>query len=276
MAVQVKQDGITRLVVLPLYPQFSISTSASSLRLFEEAITNDPDLQGLNHIVIASWYWREGYLQAMADLIEQELKQFPDPSDVEVGLAAALPLAQMLYSKVKRALAVMFTMCPASQHTYRQGTSSTTFCLCLYYHESTDHLQHPCPRTKHSPSQILLLNFLTVCNFPFGMKQIFFSAHGVPVSYVLQDGDPYKEEMEQCIGMIMQRLRLRGINNRHTLAYQSRVGPVGRPCMIVMVHVICCHALHWHSSAQLAWNPSCRLPASPMLPEHSVFMLWTI
>ena len=83
--VQVKQDGITRLVVLPLYPQFSISTSASSLRLFEDAITKDPGLQGLSHIVIASWYWREGYLQAMADLIVQELEHFPDPSKAEVG-----------------------------------------------------------------------------------------------------------------------------------------------------------------------------------------------
>lgn len=33
--VQIKKDGITRLVVLPLYPQFSISTSGSSLRLLE-------------------------------------------------------------------------------------------------------------------------------------------------------------------------------------------------------------------------------------------------
>ena len=33
--VQIKEDGITRLVVLPLYPQFSISTSGSSLRLLE-------------------------------------------------------------------------------------------------------------------------------------------------------------------------------------------------------------------------------------------------
>lgn len=33
--VQIKRDRVTRLVVLPLYPQFSISTSGSSLRLLE-------------------------------------------------------------------------------------------------------------------------------------------------------------------------------------------------------------------------------------------------
>jgi len=33
---KIKEDNVTRLVVLPLYPQFSISTSGSSLRLLEE------------------------------------------------------------------------------------------------------------------------------------------------------------------------------------------------------------------------------------------------
>jgi len=33
--VQLKRDNIRRLVVLPLYPQFSITTSGSSLRLLE-------------------------------------------------------------------------------------------------------------------------------------------------------------------------------------------------------------------------------------------------
>ena len=55
---------------------------------------------------------------------------------------------------------------------------------------------------------------------------IFFSAHGVPLSYVTDAGDPYKEEMEQCVALIMAELRSRGVYNPHTLAYQSRVGPV--------------------------------------------------
>jgi ferrochelatase len=55
---------------------------------------------------------------------------------------------------------------------------------------------------------------------------IFFSAHGVPMSYVTDAGDPYKEEMEQCVALIMAELRSRGVYNPHTLAYQSRVGPV--------------------------------------------------
>ena len=56
--------------------------------------------------------------------------------------------------------------------------------------------------------------------------EIFFSAHGVPKSYVEEFGDPYKEEIEQCVNLIMERLRQRDVENHHTLAYQSRVGPV--------------------------------------------------
>ena len=51
---------------------------------------------------------------------------------------------------------------------------------------------------------------------------IFFSAHGVPVSYVEEAGDPYKNQMEDCIFLIMRELKARGINNDHKLAYQVR------------------------------------------------------
>ena len=54
--LQVKADGVTHLVVLPLYPQFSISTSGSSLRLLEAMLDSDPALMGLKHSVIASWF----------------------------------------------------------------------------------------------------------------------------------------------------------------------------------------------------------------------------
>lgn len=66
----------------------------------------------------------------------------------------------------------------------------------------------------------------TLCALLQDEVEIFFSAHGVPVSYVEEAGDPYKEEMEQCISLIMRELQRRSISNHHTLAYQSRVGPV--------------------------------------------------
>ena len=67
--------------------------------------------------------------------------------------------------------------------------------------------------------------------------KIFFSAHGVPTSYVEEFGDPYKEEMEQCVGMVMDRLKQRNRQNPHILAYQSRVGPVS--CLLGSLRKIC-------------------------------------
>ncbi|KAK4277356.1 hypothetical protein QN277_015368 [Acacia crassicarpa] len=135
---QIKRDGITKLVVLPLYPQFSISTTGSSIRVLQHAFREDKYLSGLPVSIINSWYQRKGYIKSMADLIEEELQTFTEPNEV----------------------------------------------------------------------------------------MVFFSAHGVPVSYVEEAGDPYRDQMEECIFLIMQELKTRGINNEHTLAYQSRVGPV--------------------------------------------------
>ncbi|CAN1299958.1 Ferrochelatase-2, chloroplastic [Linum perenne] len=103
-----KKDRITKLVVLPLYPQFSISTTGSSLRVLQSIF--------------------RCYVKSMADLIEEELQTFSKPDEV-------------------------------------------------------------------------------------------------PVSYV-EAGDPYRDQMEDCIYLIMQELKARGVYNDHTLAYQSRVGPV--------------------------------------------------
>jgi protoheme ferro-lyase len=49
---------------------------------------------------------------------------------------------------------------------------------------------------------------------------IFFSAHGVPLAYVEEVGDPYKAEMEECVDLIMEELETRNISNAFTLAYQ--------------------------------------------------------
>eukprot|EP00252_Welwitschia_mirabilis_P020290 TRINITY_DN493_c0_g1_i2.p1 TRINITY_DN493_c0_g1~~TRINITY_DN493_c0_g1_i2.p1 ORF type:complete len:517 (-),score=98.54 TRINITY_DN493_c0_g1_i2:223-1773(-) len=135
---EIKKDRITKLVVIPLYPQFSISTSGSSLRLLERIFREDEYLVKMQHTVVPSWYQRQGYIKAMVNLIEKELKKFRKPE----------------------------------------------------------------------------------------MVVIFFSAHGVPLAYVEEAGDPYKAEMEECVDLIMKELNSHGIYNKHTLAYQSRVGPV--------------------------------------------------
>jgi protoporphyrin/coproporphyrin ferrochelatase len=132
---QIKKDQIKKLVILPLYPQFSISTSGSSFRVLEEMWQSDPALKDVEYTLIPSWYNHPLYLQAMANLIAQELDKHPESEKVH----------------------------------------------------------------------------------------IFFSAHGVPQSYVDEAGDPYQKEIEECTELIMKTLNR---SNDYTLAYQSRVGPV--------------------------------------------------
>ncbi|MDJ0519590.1 MAG: ferrochelatase [Trichodesmium sp. MO_231.B1] len=132
---RIKRDQVEKLVILPLYPQYSISTSGSSFRLLDKLWQKDPEIQKTEYTVVPSWYQRPGYIQAMAELIAQELDH-----------------------------------CPNSEQVH-----------------------------------------------------IFFSAHGVPVSYVEEAGDPYQAEIEDCVNRIIKFLNR---PNSHTLAYQSRVGPV--------------------------------------------------
>ena len=132
---QIKKDKIEELVILPLYPQFSISTTGSSFRLLDRIWQLDPELQKIKYTVVPSWYDNSGYLQSMANLIAAKLDRVNNPSEA----------------------------------------------------------------------------------------YIFFSAHGVPVSYIEEAGDPYQKEIETCAALIMQKLNR---PNPYKLAYQSRVGPV--------------------------------------------------
>jgi len=90
---QIRQDGINALVILPLYPQFSISTSGSSLRVLQEQFADLwADESKMSHTVISSWYDRPGYVKAMADLINNELESFTEEElaegkDSEGGIA---------------------------------------------------------------------------------------------------------------------------------------------------------------------------------------------
>jgi protoporphyrin/coproporphyrin ferrochelatase len=132
---EIRADGINELVILPLYPQFSISTSGSSFRLIDQIWKADPSLKPEKYTVVPSWFQTPGYLQAMADLIAIEIDKCPNPQNA----------------------------------------------------------------------------------------QIFFSAHGVPTTYVTEGGDPYQEEIEQCAAAIIKTLNR---TNDYTLAYQSKVGPI--------------------------------------------------
>tara|TARA_Y100000589_G_scaffold330061_1_gene378556 strand:+ start:960 stop:2135 length:1176 start_codon:yes stop_codon:yes gene_type:complete len=133
-----KADGIQQVVVLPLYPHFSISTSGSSFRELKKLRDCDSEFKKIPIRCIRSWFTQAGYIQSMVELISE---------------------------------------------------------------------------------QILL------CNSPTN-AHVFFTAHGVPKSYVEEAGDPYKKQIEDCALLIVQELqKYLNFTNPYTLSYQSRVGP---------------------------------------------------
>ncbi|AAP99570.1 MULTISPECIES: ferrochelatase [Prochlorococcus] len=134
----IKADNINEVVVLPLYPHFSISTSGSSFRELRRLREVDKEFQKLSIRCIRSWFDNTGYIASMAELIEQEISSCESP------------------------------------------------------------------------------NAAHIC----------FTAHGVPKSYVEEAGDPYKDEIQDCALLIIDKVeKSLGFSNSYTLSYQSRVGP---------------------------------------------------
>lgn len=76
---QIEKDEVNTLVIIPLYPQFSISTSGSSLKLLQEIFAKEPQKWGpdrIAHTVVPAWYHRPGYLDVVAKLIIDDIADF--------------------------------------------------------------------------------------------------------------------------------------------------------------------------------------------------------
>lgn len=80
------------MVIIPLYPQYSISTTGSSIRLLKQILAEDSkawDPRKVDHTVIPDWYSHPGYLACQASLINRELEEFKqNPKDVKVMFSA--------------------------------------------------------------------------------------------------------------------------------------------------------------------------------------------
>jgi ferrochelatase len=69
-----KADQVEEVVVLPLYPHFSISTSGSSFHELQRLRQSDPGFAKLPIRCIRSYYNDAGYLGAMTELIGKEIQ----------------------------------------------------------------------------------------------------------------------------------------------------------------------------------------------------------
>lgn len=86
---QIERDGITHLIVLPLYPQFSISSTGSSLNRMNKVI-KDKGLESMRASVICSWQDDTDYINSLAGMVKEELAKFQnqDPSATTIIFSA--------------------------------------------------------------------------------------------------------------------------------------------------------------------------------------------
>jgi protoporphyrin/coproporphyrin ferrochelatase len=73
----IKRSRLSHLVVLPLYPQFSVSTTGSSLNRLR-ALLGPDDCQSMPISIINNYHDDPAYVGALAETVTQELGLFPD------------------------------------------------------------------------------------------------------------------------------------------------------------------------------------------------------
>ncbi len=83
---QIVRDGVDELVLLPLYPQFSVSTTGSSFKDFEALAEKRGGLRHIRRLNISQWHTHETYINALAGQIAEEIEKFPDPNPQHVHL----------------------------------------------------------------------------------------------------------------------------------------------------------------------------------------------
>ncbi len=83
---RIRRDGIRRLLLLPLFPQYSETTTGSCFRRFR-ALAERRSLSAEMHIsCVNEWFEEPLYLEAMAELIRAGLERFPADARDEVHL----------------------------------------------------------------------------------------------------------------------------------------------------------------------------------------------
>lgn len=75
-AAQMAADGVTKVVLLPLYPQYSKTTTGSSL-IFWKALEDSGEIRTLPTSIVYEYATHPLYVQAISERIDEALQRFP-------------------------------------------------------------------------------------------------------------------------------------------------------------------------------------------------------
>ncbi len=85
-AERILQNRINRLVLLPLFPQYSVTTTGSCLKRFQDLDHKLGLSSKMNIRTVKAWYDEPLYIESMTDLIRESMQLFSRPEDEKISL----------------------------------------------------------------------------------------------------------------------------------------------------------------------------------------------
>jgi len=85
---RIAQSGIDRLVILPLFPQYSFTTTRAGFEVLKQLLGRSPRLKTTNTKWVSTWAEHPAYVEAFALAIERELAKFRDAGKVHLLFSA--------------------------------------------------------------------------------------------------------------------------------------------------------------------------------------------
>ena len=88
-AVQrVEQSSVDRLVIMPLFPQYSFTTTRAGTEALRKLLGKSARLKALNTTWISTWAEHPTYIESFCSSIERELAKFSEPDKVQLLFSA--------------------------------------------------------------------------------------------------------------------------------------------------------------------------------------------
>jgi ferrochelatase len=85
---EVARSGIERLVVLPLFPQYSVTTTGGGFGILQKIIERNPEFRTLDTRWVRNWHDDPEYIAAFTKSVASELAKFPEPDRVHLLFSA--------------------------------------------------------------------------------------------------------------------------------------------------------------------------------------------
>ena len=82
------RSGVDSLVILPLFPQYSVTTTGSGFSVLRKLIDERPSFKKLDVQWVCSWFDHPVYIQSFVHSIRHELAKFTHPGKVHILFSA--------------------------------------------------------------------------------------------------------------------------------------------------------------------------------------------